>query len=208
LKKITKIERQKKRNNRFSLFLDDTFFCGIPENLLLELNLFQGKDVDEEEIEKILEEKEHTEAKRHVIRLFNRRIYSEKDIRAKLKKKRYQENIIEDVVVELKQSSLIDDYLFTKAFVHDRLNLKPKGSFQIAYELKNKGISKTIIDKVFSEEGVVQGDFDRASALAKKKLLSLKNIKDKKTIKRRLYNSLLIRGFPYEVIKKVLEELI
>jgi len=208
LKKITKIEKQKKRKNRVSIFLDGSFFCGIPEALLLKLDLFEGKEVDEGETGKLIEEKELAEAKQKVIRLFNRRIYSEQEIREKLKKRGYEEGIIEEVMVELKDTSLLDDYAFAKAFVHDRLSLKPKGSFQIAYELKNKGISKEIIERVFSEEKVVEGDFDRAFAVAKKRLEILRSIKDKKTIKRRLYNFLLTRGFSYEVIKGVLDKLI
>ncbi|GAI61233.1 unnamed protein product, partial [marine sediment metagenome] len=62
MKKITKIERQKKRQNRVSIFLDDIFFCGISQDLLLKLNLFEGKEVDEEMMGKLIEEKEITDA--------------------------------------------------------------------------------------------------------------------------------------------------
>jgi len=208
MKKITKIEQQKKRSDRVSIFLDDTFLCGIPETLLLKLNLFIGKEVDQEEIQKLIDEKEHTEAKQKVIKLFNRRIYSELEITKKLGRKGYQEDIIQKVVGELKKSSLINDYLFAKAFVHDRLLLKPKGSFLIALELKNKGISETIIARVFSEEKIAEGDFDRALEIAKKRLAPLKSIKDKKTIKRRLYNFLLRRGFSYDIIRNILDQLL
>ena len=208
MKKITKIEIQKKRKNRVSIFLDDTFFCGIPQKLLSKLDLYKGKEVDEDEIRKLIDEKECAEAKQKVLRLFNRRVYSEQEIRVKLEKKGYEETTIEKVVEELKETSLISDYSFAKAFVSDRLLLNPKGSFQISYELKKKGVNQTIIDRVFSEENVVEGDFDRALEIARKRLETLKTIKDKKTIKRRLYNYLLRRAFPYEVIKKVFDELL
>jgi len=188
--------------------LDNTFFCGIPRSLVLKLDLFQGKEVDQEEIQKLIDEKERTEAKQKVIRLFNRRIYSEHEIIEKLAKKGYEENVIQKVVQELKENSLIDDYLFTKAFVHDRLLLKPEGSFQIACELKNKGVSKKIIENVFIEEKIAEGDFDRALEIAKKRLEILKSIKDKKTVKRRLYNFLIRRGFSYDIIKNILDQLL
>ncbi len=208
MKKITKIENQKKRENRVSIFLDDNFFCGIPKELLLKLDLFEGKEVDEEEMLRVVEEKEIAEAKQKVLNLFNRRMYSEQEITDKLKKKGYEEGVITTVVQKLKESSLIDDYAFAKAFIHDRLCLNPKGSFKIGYELKQKGITQTIIDKVFSEEMVVEGDYNRALEIAKRRLRTLKTIKDKKTIKRRLYNFLLWRGFSYEVIKSTLEQLL
>ena len=208
MKKITKIEIQKKRKNRVSIFLDDTFFCGVPQELLSKLDLYKGKEVDEDEIRKLIEEKECAEAKQKVLRLFNRRVYSEQEIRVKLEKKGYEETTIEKVVEELKETSLISDYSFAKAFVSDRLRLNPKGSFQISYELKKKGVNQTIIDRVFSEENVVEGNFDRALEVARRRLEILKNIRDKKTRKRRLYNFLLRRGFSYEVIKKVFDELL
>ncbi len=208
MKKITKIEIQKKRKNRVSLFLDNIFFCGIPQELLSKLDLYKGKEVDEDEIRKLIAEKECAEAKQKVLRLFNRRVYSEQEIRAKLEKKGYEETTIEKVVEELKETSLISDYSFAKAFVSDRLRLNPKGSFQISYELKKKGVNQTIIDRVFSEENVVEGDFDRALEIATRRLEILKSIRDRKAKKRRLYNYLLRRGFPYEVIKKVFDELL
>lgn len=208
MKKITKIERQKKRQNRVSIFLDGIFFCGISQDLLLKLNLYEGKEVDEEEIRRVIEEKETEDARQKVLRLLNRRIYSEKEIRDKLKKKGYEDKTIQIVVQDLKEISLIDDYSFAKAFVSDRLRLNPKGSFKISYELKQKGINQTIINRVFDEEKVIEGDSDRAFEIARKRLKMLKTIKDKKTIKRRLYNFLLRRGFSYEVIKGVLDELL
>ncbi|MCK4576235.1 RecX family transcriptional regulator [candidate division WOR-3 bacterium] len=208
MKKITKIESQKKRQNRVSIFLDNTFFCGISQKLLLKLDLYEGKEVDEEEIRGVIEEKETEDAKQKVLRLFNRRIYSEKEIREKLKKKGYEDETIRIVVQDLKEISFINDYSFTKAFVSDRLRLNPKGSFQISYELKQKGINQTIINKVFDEEKVIEGDSDRAFEIARKRLETLKSIGDKKTKKRRLYNFLLRRGFSYEVIKGVLDELL
>lgn len=208
MKKITKIENQKKRENRVSIFLDDNFFCGIPKELLLKLDLFEGKEVDEEEMLRVIEEKEIAEAKQKVLNLFNRRMYSEQEITDKLKKKGYEEGVITTVVQNLKDNSLIDDYAFAKAFIHDRLCLNPKGSFQIAYELKQKGISQETINKVFSEEKVVEGDFDRAFEIAKRRLETLKKINDKVKIKRRLYNFLLRRGFSYEIIRGTLEQLL
>jgi len=208
LKKITKIEIQKKRKNRVSIFLDNIFFCGIPQELLSKLDLYKGKEVDEDEIRKLIAEKECAEAKQKVLRLFNRRVYSEQEIRAKLEKKGYEETTIEKVVEELKKTLLINDYSFAKAFVSDRLRLNPKGSFQISYELKKKGVNQTIIDRVFSEENVVEGDFDRALEIARRRLEILKSITDKKTKKRRLYNYLLRRGFSYEVIKKIFDEVL
>lgn len=205
MKTITKIEQQKKRKNRISVFLDGAFFCGIPEELLAKLDLFLGKQVDENEMKLIIDMKLIQEGKQKVIRLFSRRMYSEKEVVDKLKAKGYEEETVSCIVDDLKRISLINDLAFARAFVADRLRLKPSGSFKISYDLKQRGVSQSIIERVFSEDAVVEGDSERAFEIAKRRLRSLSGIKDKRTKHRRLYNFLLRRGFSYEVIRGTLD---
>jgi regulatory protein len=208
MKKITKIEKQKKRKERVSIFLNGSFFCGIPEILLKKLDLYEGKMIDEISVKNLIQEKEISEAKEKVLRLLNRRMYSEKEIRDKLHAREYEEETIEIVVQDLKEISLINDYGFASAFVSDRLRLKPEGSSKISYELMKKGISKSIIKKVFIENNVVEDDPTRALQVARKRLKTLSGVKEKEVIKRRLYNYLLRRGFSFEIIYDTLKKLL
>jgi regulatory protein len=208
MKTITKIEVQKKRKNRVSIFLDGEFFCGVPVALVPKLDLFQGKVVDEKEISQLVDKKLIEEAKQKIVRLFNRRMYSEKEITDKLRSKAYEDRIIDAVIRDLKAISLIDDLAFAKAFVSDRLHLKPQGSFRIAYELRKKGISEKIIQQTFSEQHVAETELERALAIAKKRLHVLSSIKDKRTKKRRLHNFLSRRGFSFQVIKEIFDALL
>jgi regulatory protein len=207
MKKITKIETQKKRKNRVSIFVNDSFFCGVPQEVILKLNLYKGKEVDEKELEELIREKSISEAKQKMKRILSRKLYSEKEIIDKLRNKGYEEDTIETVVKELKEYSLIDDYAFTRAFIHDRVNLNPKGSFRIAYELKQKGVDRDIINKIFQEENIVEGDRERALELVQKRMKT-KPLNDKRKQKQRLYNYLLRRGFSFAVIKETLDELL
>ena len=208
MKKITKIEQQKRKKNRVSLYLNETFFCGIPKELIAKLDLFKGKEVDEIEMKSLIVEKEIADAKQKVLRLLNRKMYSEKEIRDKLRKKDVEDSISKIVIRDLKEISLIDDYAYTQAFVSDVIRLKPQASFKIAYELKQKGVRQTIINKVFHEAHIVEEDASRAIKIGKQKLARMKSIRDKKTLKRRLYNFLLRRGFSYEVIRDTLDKLL
>jgi regulatory protein len=208
MKTVTKIELQKKRKDRVSIFLDGTFFCGMPQSLVSKLDLFQGKVVDEHEITWIIEKKLAEEAKQKIIRLLNRRIYSEKEIVDKLRQKGYDDRIVDSVVGELKQLLLIDDLSFARAFVSDRMRLKPEGSFKVAYELRQKGISKEIVEQVLREEQVVEGDSERALEIAGKRLATFATTMDKKTKQRRLSDYLKRRGFSFEVIRNTLDSLL
>jgi regulatory protein len=204
MKTITKIVPQKKRKNRVSIFLDGEFLCGIPLALVSKLDLFPGKSIDENEISRLIDKKLTEEAKQKIVQLLNRRMYSEREIVDKLKSKAYGDRIIDVVIGDLKAISLIDDLAYAKAFVSDRLHLKPQGSFRIAYELRKRGISEKIIAQTFSEQQVPETDLQRAFEITERRIRSLSSIKDKRTKKRRLYNFLLRRGFSYEVIREVL----
>jgi regulatory protein len=208
MKTITKIEQQKKRADRVSIYLDGDFFCGLPQFLLERLDLFQGKNIDEDELLRIVERKLIEEAKQKVLRLLNRRLYSEKEILDKLNAKGYEDHIVSIVVSELKEISIIDDRAFTRAFVSDRLRLKPEGSFKIALELRKKGISREVIERAFNEAQVVDGDRERALDIARRRLLSLSAITDRMTKKRRLSSYLARRGFSFEIIRETLDLLL
>jgi regulatory protein len=208
MKTVTKIEPQKKRKDRVSIFLDGAFFCGLPQLLVSELDLFQGKVVDEHEITRIIDKKLTEEAKQKIIRLLNHRVYSEKEIVDKLRQKGYDDRIVAAVVSELKQLSLIDDLSFARAFVSDRIRLKPEGSFKVAHELRQKGISKEIIEQVLREEQVVEGDSERALEIARRRLATFASTMDKEKKQRRLSDYLKRRGFSFEVIRNTLDVLL
>ena len=53
--KITKLEQQKRKVNRFNLEIDDEFCCGVDEALITELGLYLGKEVDDKDIKTIKE---------------------------------------------------------------------------------------------------------------------------------------------------------
>lgn len=207
MKTITKLEQQKKRTDRVSVFLDGVFFCGVPESLIAKLDLFPGKSINENEIARLIHTKLVEEAKQKILRLLNRRMYTEQEIVEKLKAKGYDQDTIDPVVTELKAISMIDDLSFANAFVSDRLRLKPLGSFRIAYELRKKGVSQKIIDRVLSDTKVAEHDEERALEIAQKRLQSLSSIVDSKVKKRRLYHFLLRRGFSYTVIHQVIDKI-
>ena len=57
LKKITKIEVQKKNKHRYSVYINDSFEFGINEEVLLKYGLEVGSEIDEYFIENILKVK-------------------------------------------------------------------------------------------------------------------------------------------------------
>lgn len=54
--KVSKIERQKKQPQRYSIFLNNQFAFGVDEQVLIQFNLRKGMDLDQEMVNAILKE--------------------------------------------------------------------------------------------------------------------------------------------------------
>lgn len=76
---------------------------------------------------------------------------------------------------------------------------------RIRYELISKGISKDIIEEVLNLD--FQDEFDRALNLAKKRIKQYKD-DDKNAVYRKLGGFLYRRGYSYEIVSKVLDEVL
>ena len=137
--------------------------------------------------------------------LLKYRLRSENEIRLRLKKKKFSEDLIDKVEAFLKEKKFIDDSIFAKAWIQSRIK-RPLGLRRIRQELKLKGVSPEIIasevDKIkkdYAEEDVVK-------EIAQMRLKRLKGL-DPTVAKRRLYAYLLRRGFSPEVVYDVIGQL-
>ena len=144
-------------------------------------------------------------AKDYAFLLLKFRLRSENELRQRLKKKKFDADIIEMTLLFLKDKGFIDDNYFTKTWIESRIK-KPLGIRRLKAELSIKGINKAIIDtqideikKSYSEEDIVGG-------IAKDRLNKLKGI-DPQKAKKRVYAYLLRRGFSPEVVIDVLNQI-
>lgn len=204
--KITKIEQQKNNKERVNIYIDDKFAFGLMMEIKYKYDLQEDIEINEEYIQKVLREEELSKAKDQALKFLTYRQRSEKEIIDKLKKKGFEESIIDDTLNYLKKYKLVDDVEFAKAFMRDKINLNKFGPIRIKHELYKKGIDNNIIEKVL-EENDEEDEYNRALNLAKKKLPSYKN-DDKNAIYRKLGGFLQRKGYSYDCIFKVLKELV
>ena len=139
------------------------------------------------------------------LRLLNFRQRSEKELRDKLKLKKFSQGITDQLLLYLKGVRLIDDVSFAQAWVNTRMVLKPSGPLKLKYELIGKGINPKIIEEVLDN---LKNEYNLkkvALGLARKKI-SLSKLRDKEKLRRRLYDYLRRRGFSSEVVFSVMHE--
>lgn len=137
------------------------------------------------------------------LRFLSFRPRSEKEIRDYLKKKNSDGLTTKKIVEKLKEHKFLNDEEFAKWWIEQRTRVKPRADRVIKFELKQKGIDTQIIEELIGDNE--RSDFEKALALAEKRMKRLEKIEDKKIIFEKLGRFLASKGFNYDVIKEVID---
>ena len=116
------------------------------------------------------------------------------EVRNNLDKKGFTPEVIDETISKLTDYGLVDDREFAALFVEGRERFRPKSRFALGYELRQKGVSDTIIEKAL--EGV--DEKDAALRAVRAKTRTWQNF-DTETLKKKAMAFLRNRGFSYEV---------
>ena len=197
---ITSIKSQKNKK-RVNIYLDDKFGFGIDLENFLKLGLKVDQELSDEEVEKIVKKAEFQKTLDKLLRFATLRPRSEKEIKDWLKGKKVHQSIHNELFYRLKRLELVDDEKFASWWVEQRINFRPKAKRAMEYELKNKGIEKSIIKSVLS--GL---EYDEAKVA--KEMLGKVESKwerlDKRTRNQKAARYLAGKGFGWDVIKSLL----
>ena len=198
---ITKIEKQKNNNKRYSIFIDNQFAFGIDEIDLLYYKLKENEPLQDEKYNYILNKLLLKRAKDKALKYLGYKMRSKKQVIKKLEEYEYPSDIINKVIKILEKYNYINDEDFAKAYIKDKLNLKGYGVFKIKYDLKMLGIDEDIFEPYLYNTNFVNEE-EKAKTLLYKKLKN-KNIEDiAYKEKQKLYAYLARRGFSYDSINK------
>ncbi len=145
-------------------------------------------------------------ARAYVLRLLKFRPRTISEINDKLRKKGYKKGTIENLIRDFRKKKYLDDKMFARLWVSDRMSFKPEGCFLLGKELEKKGVCADIIKEVLADSAGKDGEYElaRVAALKRKKVLGRI---DKTKSKKRTYDHLLRRGFDFETAYKVIEEI-
>lgn len=202
---ITKIEAQKRSKDRVNIYVDEEFFMAVYAELVYTHSLKKSMEIDKNSLQDLLHDEMYMKAKNKALSILSKSDQSEKKIREKLLNE-FDENIVEEVVDFLKGYKLINDNLLAEKIVHDNMNLSKFGKNKIKQNLYNKGIEASEIQNAISQIDPDE-EYKNAKYLAKKRLSRLKG-EDKNKINQKIYQHLAYKGFNYDIIKRVLRELL
>lgn len=124
---------------------------------------------------------------------------TEQEVRLKFSKE-LEENILDDIIEELKENSYIDDSNYIERTISEFVNLKSLSIKEIKYKLYSKGIRSSLIDDYISKNIEELQEYEKKSAY---KLVGKKrSVMEEDEI--RIY--LLKKGYQEENIQEVLKE--
>ena len=202
---ITKIEAQKKNDDRVNIYVNDEFFIAIFTELVYTFNLKKGMTIEEESLKHILKEEMYMKAKNKALNILAKADQSEKKIREKLSSD-FEDDTIDMVIEFLKKNNFINDDLLAQKIVNTNVNLNRCGKNRIKQNLHNKGIDKQSIDEAISDIDT-DVEFENAMYLAKKRYDRVKK-EDKIKIYQKISQHLAYKGFSYDIIKRALNKLL
>ena len=199
LEKIVKL-----KNGKYKLYLDNKEVITTFDDVILKNNLLFNKEIDNELYSKIINENNYYELLNSCIKRISRRLRSEKEIKNYLEKKTNDIHLIEYIIVELKQKNYINDLLFTKAYLSDKLTLTNSGVNKIKSELYNLGIEEEIINDVL-ENNNIKNDPKKLENMIKKKI-KLNNKYSNNYLKQKILNDMINLGYDREEIINILDQ--
>lgn len=198
--KISKIEPQKKNKKRCSIFIDGEFRVGLTKEIIVRFNLHEGIEITDREFDEILHQAEKGKIANRAFKILHFRERSVEELRARLIRIGFDNQLVEELVDELIADKTLDDDRFANAFVNDYTNLKPRGNRFIISELNKKGIAKEITARLVSTRD--ERKMIRQYVEKKASSLEIKNPKERQRLVRRL----LTRGFTPDLVYEIINE--
>lgn len=206
IEKITKIELQKKNEDRVNIYINYEYAFSCSKELVYTHKLSSGQQIERDSLNAIASEDNYIKCKNSALKIIERTYKSEKELYDKLIEKGYDEQTIEITMDFLKKYNFLDDLTFTKMYIKDKI--KTQGKNKIRFALIKKGISEEIINSVL-EEFNTENQNDTIIALAEKKYKTLqKNEQDSRKLYKKLADFLIRKGFQWEEVKPALKQLL
>jgi len=194
--KVLKIKKMSK--GKYKVTFDNNSNLVLYEEVIINNLILAGKNVDSKLLEKINSDNYKATPYHLALDYINVRMRSREEIRKHLANKKFDESLIDEVIVKLEREGYINDLAFAKAYVNDRLNLSNDGVGKIETALNSFKINDNIIKEV-----LVNVDEHLISDKLDKLITKQKKLKSKYTgnmLKNKILNYLINLGYDRNMV--------
>lgn len=190
------IKYEKKAGSNYQVYLSDGRKIKLNEDVILKYKLLYKKEIDEFLLEEIINENNNYNIYDKCVNYIGVRLRSINEIKEYMERKGVSSEVINNTLERLINNKLLDDEVFTRAFIKDKMNFTTMGPYRIELELQKHKIDNHIIKKYLAEidEKLLEEKINKQIT----KLI--KSNKNKANLKNKIYNNLLNLGYSNELI--------
>jgi len=155
------------------------------------------------DLRKMGDKEELNKAREYALKLLEYRERSEQEIRNRMGRKEYNQELINKTVRFLKDQNLLNDRRFAQIWAESRLR-RSYGRWKVQADLNEKGVKEEIIEETLKELYSKVNETQMALDLIQKKWPSLS--RENNPLLRRVSGFLERRGFSFEVITEIIRQ--
>ncbi len=197
---VTRLVYQKYNRRRVNVYVDGEFAFALPDVEAARLRI--GRELSDEEFEHLRDLSRESLALEQCLSLLARRPRSSAEIETYLRDKGYGPALRERIIERLQASNYLDDRAFAAWWIENRIQFKPRSRKALRYELRQKGVSSSIIDEALAELD------DEALALAagRSRIERWRSLPESER-RHKMLSFLHGRGFSYDTANRVVDKL-
>lgn len=173
----------------------------LPEKCIAAMELYPDSIVDPAVIRETALREQSPAARNDTERFLSRSEHTMHQLRSYLTKRKYLEKVASDTLKWAERNGLVDDRRYASIYIRSHSHNSPMGNFRIRMELKKRGISDSITDELLSE----REESDLYRILVKTIAEKYGHLEKEKAL-RRAMGYMQRRGFPFELIGRVVSE--
>lgn len=187
--------RSNDAKKQVNVFIDGLFSFTLDDELVVTNRLEVGGHLSADRIEQLKEANFFKGCFDAALHYLSYRPRSENEVKQRLRRRGFDNKVIEEVIFALKERRLIDDVAFSEYWRNNRLSFSPRSGRLIKLELRQKGVAAGTADEVVKdvddENCVYEAGLRKAGRLSNS---------DYDDFRRRLFGYLRRRGFNYETV--------
>lgn len=196
-----------RKGNDVEIIFDDGSGLLLDYHVVVDNGIRKNDSLSDEQINYLKNRSELNKIKHQAFRFLSIRNHSSYELKLKLLKKKFLPHLIDEALESLKEKKYLDDQKFSHQLIEEKMKKGKSGSIKIKSELKKKGISRELADKLI--DTLDQNQFyENACDLASKKYDQLiKKESDFRKIKQKLFSYLAMKGFGSDIITSAINKI-
>ncbi|WP_368489903.1 recombination regulator RecX [Clostridium sp. BJN0013] len=201
---VTKIEIQKRNNNRVNIYLNEEFAFSCSAELVYKYNICRDKVLDINYLKDIIYKDNYIKCKSYALRIIEKSYKTEKQMYDKLIKS-FDDSIVKECIEFLKEYNFIDDNKFAEIYIKEKIY--SQGKNKIKYSLIKKGIKESVVnEKLCSIDNSLEEKI--AFDMAKKKYyLIIKSENNINKVYNKLGNYMVKNGYDFDLVRHILKKI-